>query len=135
MHKSPPPPVRKSRVELEREKRARQIDRENAILLRKLQSVRPAVAEHIYTSGRGAAYSVCAWDAAPAPPPVKQPWCDPTSQGPPPPPRRSPNRDRVPVAGGGGFGGGGASNGPRTRMFKDPALVGHQASREDHLYE
>jgi hypothetical protein len=130
VHKSPPPPARKTRVELEREKRARQIDRENAILLRKLQSVRPAVAGNIYTHGRGAAHSVCAWDALPPAPAAKAPWVDPTSQA-PPPKRASPSRAPPPPV----EGGGGAAGGARTRMFKDPALVSHQASREDHLYE
>jgi hypothetical protein len=134
VNKSPPPPARKSRVELEREKRARQIDRENAILLRKLQAVRPAVSGHIYTHGRGAAHSVCAWDTLPAAPPAKAAWVDPSSQAPPPPKRASPPREPRPAEGGGG-GGGGAAGGARTRMFKDPALAEYEASREDHLYE
>ena len=142
VHKSPPPPARKSRVQLEQEKRARQIDRENAILLRKLQSVRPSVVKNIYTTGRGAAHSVCAWDAMPsAEPHAKAAWVAPTSQAPPPPKRASPSRAPPPFEGGGGGGGGGggvaqpgASTGLRTRMFKDPALAAHQASREDHLY-
>ena len=122
-------------MQLEQETRARQIDRENAILLRKLQAVRPSVVKNIYTSGRGAAHSVCAWDAMPsAEPHAKAPWVAPTSQAPPPPKRASPSRAPPPMEGGGGGGGGGAATGARTRMFKDPALVEHQASRDDHLY-
>ena len=120
-----PPKHFKPRCATERERRAAQIDRDNLILLRKIQTTKPEVKKFINTTGRGAGVSVTQrWglEGAQASPRREKPkWVDPTSTEFPAP------RGRMGGGGGGGGagegGGGGGRAGGRTRMFRDPENV------------
>lgn len=144
-----PRPKLKSKSEIERDKRQREIDKANLILLRKLQATKPEVVKHIHTTGRGAGAPVTTrsdWSpskgAAGGAGSARREWVDPTSTLPP-----RPAHLRLDGGGGAGAGAGGSPSGgstsgrsgggalPRSRMFKDPALMALQACREDHLYD
>ena len=118
-----PPKQFKPRGATERERRAAQIDRDNLILLRKIQQTTPEVSKFINTHGRGAGASVTqTWGlegvggggggggggGAGSSPRGKPKWVDPTSS-------EVPVRARRDAGGGGGDG---AT--ARSRMFKNP---------------
>jgi hypothetical protein len=69
----------RSRAEIEREKRAREIDKSNAILLKKLQATKPSVTKYIETTGRGAGVSLGQPASFRSPvSPGRPEWVDPT---------------------------------------------------------
>jgi len=116
----------KSRAETEREKRALQIDRDNLILLKKIQTTKPEVKKFINTAGRGAGVSVTQeWGLGEAhASPSRPKWVDPTSSE--VPTRATMRRETggsIMRGGGGGVG----------RQFKDPRALENEACPEKHL--
>jgi len=118
----------RSRAEMEREKRSQQIDRDNLILLKKIQSTKPDVKKFINTAGRGAGVSVTQeWGLGGELSPHKRPkWVDPTSS-------EVPTRANIRRETGGSImrGGGAVSTGGK--MFKDSRFVELEACPEKHL--
>lgn len=86
----------RSRAEIEREKRAREIDKSNAILLKKLQATKPSVTKYIETTGRGAGVSLGQPASFRSPvSPSRPEWIDPTDS------RTSVRADHRRLSGGG----------------------------------
>ena len=133
-------PIHRIRAEIEREKQAREIDRDNAILLKKLQTTKPAVTQYIHTSGRGAGASQgppvgalgggnSSRSPGSSPPGSRRPeWCDPMDH------RAAPAVDRYHrmSTGKGASGSGASASGVQPRDTREIAM---EASREDYLYD
>jgi hypothetical protein len=116
-------PIHRSRAEIEREKQAREIDRDNAILLKKLQTTKSAVIQNINTTGRGAGASLGGPSRSPGSSPgsSRRPeWVDPMDH------RGIQAVDRYPRMSVG------KSGPPQHRDSRDIAM---EASREDYLYD